>query len=212
MTARAMRSLGPAACPAGRAAARAARGEVRAPAARAPAANRPLVRMKFRLETRLCIGHVSLLGSGSAPRPKEVLPSAQLGISLLAPADRERTLGATLQKFGGATRSRTSAEYHKKSTLSPKIDIYQNRGLECSVAILQVASQTSLPAGPPSLTGALERHPSPPHEGLPIIVEEPHFFAVGASSRAIWSRSPFKAAGSWAARSSQRHSMEMAPA
>ncbi len=47
------------------------------------------------------------------------------------------------------------------------LDIYQNLGLECSAVILQVAAQTPLPAGPPSITGAWGRHPSPPHEGLP---------------------------------------------
>jgi hypothetical protein len=49
----------------------------------------------------------------------------------------------------GAARSGASGKYLKKAAFS---DIYQNLGLECSAAILQLASKTPLPAGHPDRT------------------------------------------------------------
>src|SRR5512141_1581954 len=75
---------------------------------------------------------------------------------------RERSLRSDHQKYGGATRSRTSEKYPKKALFE---DISQNRGFECSATILQVAPKSPLPADPEQSR----------RDGFPVSGDEPSY-------------------------------------
>ena len=126
------------------------------------------------------------------------------GMSIQGPregrgAGGERSLRSDHQKYGGATRSHISGKYPEKALF---LDISQNRGLEFSAPILQVAPKSSLPADP-----ELSRREESPGIGRRTLLNLPDKEGLNmdetkkgpSPAEPTWSRRKFLGAASTAA-------------